>query len=115
MSFSFKSHARTGQEIDGLNDIDVNGNPAGGLARGIGIDIHWQNGTVNREASEIPNGAFVEDVLDVCASRLQFYQDSPFACDENALARDYVNRAIEVLNLRRDDREARKVQGKHEA
>ena len=135
MSFSFKSHANTGEDfVAGHNDTK-DGNPAGGYAVGpkspgfpmnglisekAGAEqptfaIRWQDGPVNREAGEKPNGTFVEDVLDVCARRLEFYQDSPFACEENGEAHQAILHAINVLNRRRADRRDRGVEGKNEA
>ena len=79
------------------------------------FSIYWQDGPVSRDAGEKPNGAFVEDVLEVCKRRLEFYQDSPFACDENARALAHVGQAIDALLERRGDRRDRGVEGKHVA
>ena len=102
MSFSFESHAGTGEDVYGHNDTK-DGNPAGGHAAcqygeagdkilhdrdATHFAIRWQDGPVDREAGEKANGAFVEDVIDVCKRRLEFYEDSPFACPENAEAID---------------------------
>ena len=94
--------------------------------------INWQDGPVKRimktvdagtdresitlaaENMEDVNGAFVEDVLQVVAERLQFYQSSDFACSENAESLRHVELAISVLNARNDDRLRRGVLGKHE-
>ena len=137
MSFSFPSLARTGHFIRGHNDVDAAGNPAGGYAVdptparpaitfvGGGIQIvtagvqpaiivHFQDGPVDRENAE-PNGAFVEDLLEIGARRLAFYQESPFACEENAEALEHVRAAIAALVRRRDDRETRGVQGQYKA
>lgn len=131
MSFSFKSHAQTDADVFGHNDTK-DGNPAGGYAAScapgndmggvlhdpenpIHFAVRWQDGPVNREAGEQPNGAFVEDVIDVCKRRLEFYQDSAFACPENAAAADALDEALGYLNERRKDRAERGVQGKHEA
>lgn len=133
MSFSFESHAQTGAEVFGHNDTK-DGNPAGRYAatwEGAPTSelntmmhysehpghfvIRWQDGPVDREAGEQPNGAFVEDVLEVCKRRLEFYQDSPFACHENEVAIGDLEHALETLLSRRKDRAERGVQGKHEA
>ena len=135
MSFSFKSHAETGASVFGHNETK-DGNPAGGFACSpemmknrpaslspmlddpeypVHLAIRWQDGPVNRLAGEEPNGAFVEDVIDVCKRRLEFYQDSPFACEENAAAVDALDEALGYLLSRRKDRAERGVQGKHEA
>ena len=120
MSYSFRSFARTGEHIMGHDECDVDGNPAGGYAAdgnmsdGYRMHIHWQNGPVNREAGEKPNGAFVEDVLEVCKRRLEFYQQSRFSSADNAEAIEHIETAIRALDRRRQDREERGVQGKHE-
>ena len=143
MSYSFKSHAGTGLYVCGHDDVDGKGNPTGGYAvdtdgdsnRGeLFVDlnynkadvpirghiktdrfrIRWQDGPVNREAGEKPNGAFVEDVLEVCKRRLEHYQKSAFACEENEIAMKFIEDAIVALTARRRDRISRGVQGKNE-
>ena len=114
MEFSFKSLSDAGGYVYGKNNTDANGNPSGGRAEGMGIDITWQDGPVNRDNNEVPNGAFVEDVLLVCIQRLEFYQESKFACDSNLDALHFVHEAIRRLMERRDDRRKRGVEGKHE-
>ena len=143
MSYSFKSHAGTGAYVGGHDDVDENGNPAGGYAvdtdgdsnRGelfvdMNLDqeyvpirghvkadrfrIRWQNGPLDRAKGEKPNGAFVEDVLEVCKRRLEHYQKSAFACEENAIAMQFIEDAIVALTARRRDRISRGVQGKNE-
>ena len=120
MSFSFKSHADTGTSIEGHNTMVVEDGkhiPLGGYAHEFvhkTLRIDWQSGPVNREAGEKPNGAFVEDVLDVSARRLEFYQESDFAHESNAKAIALIREAIGVLNERRDERKARGVLGKNE-
>ena len=90
------------------------GNPTGGFARGTGFEIDWQDGPIDRDAGEKPNGTLIEDVLEVCKRRLEFYQDSRFRCKENAAALAYIKDAIAALLIRREDRAARGVLGKHE-
>jgi len=102
---------------DGLtitNDTDADGNPAGGGVSGTGITIIWQNGPVDREAKEYPDGAFIEDVVHAIILRLEFYQNSKFVCDENAEALDHMRLALSAMLKRRDDRLERGVLGKHE-
>ena len=121
MSFWFRSHGGTGLKITG-HDHAAGDNPAGGHAvdqegcpyGDARFRIRWQDGPVNREAGEIPNGAFVEDVLEVCNRRLKFYQDSRFACPENAEAIEHIEKGLEALLRRRGDRKARGVLGKNE-
>ena len=113
-SFSFHSWSGIlGHRIIGNNLCDENGNPAGGFATdGPGISIKWQDGPVDRENDEIQNGAFVEDILEICRKRLQFYQQSPFACDANAEAIKHIAQATDILERRRQDRRNRGVEGK---
>ena len=113
MSFNFKSHGVTEEEIVGHNETK-DGNPDGGVAVGTGLNIRWQAGPIDRDAGEMPNGTLVEDVLEVCKRRLDFYQDSRFACVENARALRSISNAIGELLDRRNDRAARGVLGKHE-
>lgn len=108
---------RTGMRI-GFNAEhwdDANGNPAGGTTFGRGFVIDWQNGPLGRGAERRePNGAFVEDVIDACADRIRFYQKSHFACDRNARALKHLEAALDELDARTNDREARAVEGTHE-
>jgi len=125
MTFSFPSHGLTKSTIVGLNETK-DGNPAGGFAKDfvqgpagppqelIRFLIIWQRGPINREAGEQANGALVEDVIEVCKRRLEFYQDSPFACQQNARAIEHLKMALHFLSRRRNDRRERGVEGKHE-
>ena len=123
MSFRFPSFSRiTDHAVFGHNETDADGNPAGGYAldqqtssRPPRMQIYFQDGPVNREAGEGANGVFVEDLIEVAKIRLQFYQESAFACAENAEAIEHLKSAILALTRRRDDREARGVQGQHKA
>ena len=97
------------------NWIDADGNPAGGVATSRGMTISWQNGPLGRgEERKEPNGAFVEDVIYAAAARIHFYQMSKFACEQNAEALQYLESALEVLQLRTANREARQVEGTHQ-
>jgi len=98
------------------NLTDDNGNPAGGTAHSKGIEISWQHGPLGRGADrfEKHNGAFVETVIDICIKRLEFFQGSKFACDENHEAIYYLQQALLILNERTAKREARGVEGLHE-
>lgn len=115
MTFSFASLAGTGVSIHGHNETDDDGNPAGGTAQddipddeGTGTHsrfyIQWQNGPLDRDAGEKPNGAFVEDILEVCRRRLEWHQGIPFACPENDEAMGHVAEAIACLQKRRERR-----------
>ena len=73
---------------------DSEGNPAGGHTFGRGFTIAWQNGPLGRgENRKEPNGAFVETVIEAAADRIRWYQQSGFACRENALAITKIGRA----------------------
>lgn len=95
---------------------DKDGNPAGGVTSGRGFTISWQNGPLGRgENRKEPNGAFVEDVLDAVIQRIEFYQSSKFACEENLDALDSLYEAATSLDRRTKDREARSVEGTHKS
>ena len=103
------------QQVTVNNFADENGNPTGGTAFGTGISISWQNGPLGCDANrQEPNGAFVEDVIYICAERIKFYQQSKFACSENALALEHLETALDCLDKRTKGREARNVEGTHE-
>ena len=93
---------------------DENGNPAGGNTYGNGFAIAWQNGPLGRENDrKEPNGAFVEDIIYAAVNRLEFYQNSEFACEENAEALKALRLALEWLDSRTYNREKRGVEGTH--
>lgn len=91
---------------------DAKGDPGGGVSSGRGISILWQRGPLGRanERKE-PNGAFVEDVIDAVIGRIEFFQKSRFACDENEQTLTYLREAAEALELRTRKREERGVEG----
>ena len=96
------------------NYVDEQGNPAGGIVTGKGLEITWQNGPLGRgENRQEPNGAFVETVIDAVAQRIAFYQNSKFHCIENAIALGHLNAALEVLNERTKARDDRDVEDTH--
>ncbi len=93
---------------------DANDNPAGGTTYGVGFAIGWQNGPLGRgEDRKTPNGAFVEDIIDVAADRIRFYQNSRFNCEENRQALEHLESALAILNERTKNREKREVEGTH--
>lgn len=105
----FSSHLASDEHV-----FDADGHPAGGKTWGIGIDIEWQDGPLAALGYVTqPNGAFVEGVIEAAMGRLEFYQMSPFACDENAEAIMALGAALEALNRRTADREERGVEGTH--
>ena len=97
---------------------DTDGNPAGGYVYGPGFNINWQDGPLGRDGDDKyglmpPNGAFIEDVLTGLIKRMEYYQASKFACEENAVALGHLQAAAVKLAQRREDREARGVLGLH--
>lgn len=105
---------------------DAEGRPEGGTTYGPGFAIGWQRGPLGRHADQctegqcapkctrVPqNGAFVEDVIAAAIGRIEHYQQSQFACADNAEALDHLYRALEALNRRTMQREQRKVEGTH--
>lgn len=91
------------------------GAPAGGRTEGVGISIDWQDGPLGRAAERLePNGAFVEGVIQAAAGRLRYYQQSKFACRENALALTKLEEALHWCQHRTEARESQGVEGTHE-
>jgi len=100
--------------ISQSHEKDASGNPAGGVTKGVGFEIYWQDGPLGvGEERKPPNGAFVEDVIQAAIGRLEFYQQSPFACEENAKAIAALGTALQALQDRTADREKRGVEGAH--
>lgn len=94
------------------NHNDENGNPAGGIVLGVGLNIDWQNGPLGRDETRIaPNGAFVETVIAAAKQRIEYYNESQFKCRENAMAITKLDEALMWLDKRTQDRENRKVEG----
>ena len=91
---------------------DTNGNPAGGATYGHGFAISWQNGPLN-EPGGGRNGAFVEDLTRAVIDRIEYYQSSRFACDENAEALEHLRAALFAMNKRTSRRVAAGVEGTH--
>src|SRR3990167_6034191 len=101
------------------NWCDMNGNPAGGVTSGKGFTISWQNGPLGRgQERREANGAFVEDVIQAVRQRIEFYQtasEGKYACSENTKALEYLLMAEDILHARTREREARHVEGTHNA
>ena len=96
------------------NNTDRGGNPMGGSVNGRGIIIDWQNGPLGRGEDRIePNGAFVETVISAAIQRLGYYQESKFACEENAKAIISLTQALAFCESRTANREKREVEGTH--
>jgi len=78
------------------------------------MTISWQNGPLGRgEARREPNGAFVETVISAALDRLEWYQQTGFACEENATAISCLSSALSCLNQRTTRREAASIEGTH--
>lgn len=114
--------SRWANPIEAKNEVNSQGNPTGGSVSGIGLMIEWQEGPIvtsmaaTDTAASIPNGAFVEDVIEAALQRLNFYQgasEGKFRCRENALAITHLEQALMWLDRRHDERQARGVQGSH--
>lgn len=99
-------------DVECVNGMDHAGRPFGGYAEGNGVKIRWQQGplAVDGERRE-PNGAFVETVIEIAKQRLEFYQRSPFNCEENTRAILHLEAAIDVLNSRTARRAAEGTEG----
>lgn len=95
---------------------DDNGNPAGGHAFATGCHIDWQNGPLGAPddpSRQDPNGAFVETVIRIATDRISFYQDSAFACIENAVALGHLEAALRALENRTKRRTRDLTEGTH--
>lgn len=88
----------------------------GGQVYGHGWVIIWQDGPlVDKDGKRgEPNGATVEQVLTAVRDRLAAFQQSPLACEENAEAIDHIDDALQALQDRTRDREARGVEGSYQ-
>lgn len=103
------------QEYFSHNFSDANGNPSGGHVYSTGLCIAWQNGPLGARDNRQPaNGCFVETVVAACISRLEYYQRSTFACEENAEAIKSLESALYALDKRSVARTLRGVEGTHE-
>lgn len=102
--------------FEAVNNLDENGNPAGGYVTGLGLSITWQDGPLNVDGERRePNGAFVETVIAAAVQRIEHYNETKFRCRENSLAITHLQEALHWLHHRTADREARGVEGTHEA
>ena len=136
MSYSFKSLGMTEAQVFGYDGINEEGHVTSGFACSpeemnkrpadlsrmlsdpsypVHFAIRWQDGPIDREAGEGLNGACVEDVLEVCARRLEAYQEGPLDCVENMKAIRLIRSAIDELLLRRTKRRIDGVEGTYEA
>ena len=103
-------HPLRRQELLCTNELDANGNPAGGHVQSKGLQVEWQNGVLSTDG---PNGAFVTTVLLAARQKLEHYQDSKFRCRENACAITHIDEAVQWLDARTIDRMSRGVENTH--
>lgn len=102
------------EDFNGEQWVDDDGRPAGGVNYGTGFCISWQNGPLGRgNERKRPNGAFVETILAVVASRIEFYNSVGFRCDENDEALSHIYSALSALKKRTARREVEGVEGTH--
>lgn len=105
MRYGFTSH-----------HYDAEGKPDGGVTFGQGFTISWQRGALRNEDGTFrhPNGAFIEDIIDAAKDRLEYHQQSPYACDENAQAIALLTEALATLENRTKRRELSGKLGYHD-
>jgi hypothetical protein len=72
--------------------------------------ISFQEGPINEAGV---NGVTNEDLLTMVVLRLEGFQNSDFACDENESALGFVRLALDALESRTAKRLARGVEGTH--
>lgn len=82
---------------------------ATGKDTGVVVMLDFQNGP---PAQVGINGITNESLLAVVEDRLSAFQASPFACEENEMALQCVQRALEWLKYRTHNRSERGVEGK---
>jgi len=102
------------QQIHQTHETDKEGCPTGGTTTGVGIEIHWQNGSLGRgEDRKDQNGAFVEGVLSAVLGRLEYYENSKFEDIHNRVAIIKIKEALVQLEERTKERETRQIEGTH--
>jgi hypothetical protein len=110
-----REHYMPAQTFDAVHHMAPGDLPAGGSFKATGIDIKWQDGPLGTGvARKEPTGAFVETVIEAAINRLEFYQESKFACVENADALFLLSKALKHLDSRTKKREDRGVEGTHQ-
>ena len=87
----------------------------GGVSCGRGFTISWHHGPLGRgNDRQEPNGAFVEDVIEAARRRIAAFQDSKFACPENAEAIMGLQHALAALDKRTRERDSKGVEGTYD-
>ena len=103
-----------GHEYVSVNYLDADGNPAGGYIKGLGVEIHFQDGPLGPPENRRPaNGAFVEDLETGIIHRMEFYQATRFRCRENSLVITKLEEAQHWGQHRTRQRMARGVEGQN--
>lgn len=74
-------------------------------------NIHFQHDPVKVAGV---NGIFNEDLLIIVIERLMHFQQTEFACNENNLAIKEIDKALDLLRHRTEDRRQRGVLGTYE-
>ncbi len=77
---------------------------------GVLESIHFQHDTIPRVG---PVGTTNECLLAIVIDRLRCFQSSAFACEENGVALEFCQAALERLEDRTRRRKARGVEGTH--
>jgi len=113
------------QDLVQVHRTDQYDNPDGGETVGLGLQIRWQQGStvawkvdpcdpgMGREVPIDPNGCFVQTVIEAAIGRLEYYQTTKFACEENAEAIIHLVDALTALYYRTARREGAGVAGTH--
>jgi hypothetical protein len=70
--------------------------------------ISFQNGPINEFGV---NGVTNEALLLAVAHRLRSFQAGPYVCDENRLALEHIEKAVDALYSRTKSRQERGVEG----
>lgn len=71
--------------------------------------VHFQEGPTKEVGG--CNGVFHEDLIAICIDRLEHFQKSEFACEQNEAALMNLKQALTWLRNRTNDRKSRGVQG----
>jgi hypothetical protein len=72
------------------------------------VDINFQEGPIKENGV---NGCANEDLFHMVLARLNGFQDTPYACRENALAITYLEQALMWLRYRTDKRVQNNTEG----
>lgn len=72
------------------------------------LAVQFQQG---HPATEGVNGVQMEDLLAICAHRLEAFQQGPYACNHNKVALENIQAALAALEARSAERQQRGVAG----